>query len=404
MSIYQLSFLGKGNYRETNYCFKDNGKKIQTKFFPLALAQCYPPDKIFIVVTTTIDSDKDYQKNLDELSNELKNQKLIKITVPSGKSDNELWEIFDNVTDRLIQDITESQDKNPKLNIDITHGFRTIPFIALSSVIYFRLIKDINIKAIYYGAYEARDEEKDESPVFNLYPFVELIDWLGAAKRFIDLGDSSAFATILTKIQNQQHKERQSENPSIHLKSLGKTLEELSLALNLIRISELPSCCKKLKNQIEKEETQNEIKSYAKPFGLVLDKIKEAYRFDSSEDLAQQLKLAEHYLKSNQIVQCGILLREWIVNYTSSQLIDYDANSLEDRENIEDFLNERPNKSLKFKEDFTNEKEEKIKNFWKNISQFRNDLAHCGLGRNYLSAKKLKSNITKCLEHIQKLV
>jgi len=89
------------------------------------------------------------------------------ISIPDGKDEAEIWGIFET--------LTQNVNEGDSIVFDITHAFRSIPFLAMIAVSYLRAAKGIELNAIVYGAYDARIDDK--SPVFNLTPFVTLLDW-----------------------------------------------------------------------------------------------------------------------------------------------------------------------------------------------------------------------------------
>lgn len=40
------------------------------------------------------------------------------------------------------------------MSLDITHGFRYLPMLALLSVMHLRVVRAVQIQGIYYGAYD----------------------------------------------------------------------------------------------------------------------------------------------------------------------------------------------------------------------------------------------------------
>ncbi|WP_391527424.1 TIGR02221 family CRISPR-associated protein [Candidatus Methylacidiphilum fumarolicum] len=349
--------------------------------------------------------------NWKELKEEFKakNFKYEIICIPEGKEEQELWDIFESIAKMI--------PKQSELIIDITHGYRSLPLIALSTIVYLRQVKEVNIKGIFYGAYEAN--KNDITPVFDLSIFLDLIEWLGASKRFIDLGDSSEFAKLLNKIQNElyQEKDKEEKKPT-HLKNLGSSLKDLSLALNLSRVLEIPKICKRVEDILKNQELREEINKWAKPLDLVIDEVKETYKATAFDGLHGQIELAKKYLQHGYVMQCATLLREWIISYVC-EVIQDDSNDPEKRKEVENILNNlghkirnnRPEDSLQSREDKENIKNKlssldpKLIEAWSRIIQVRNDLAHCGMGRKKeILANELKNQVEKALDSIEELL
>ena len=67
-------------------------------------------------------------------------------------------------------------------------------FLALAHV---RKVKnDVKIERVIYGAYEAVERENPKKPVFDLTPFVSLLDWLGAVTMFLQTGEARPIADL----------------------------------------------------------------------------------------------------------------------------------------------------------------------------------------------------------------
>ena len=120
------------------------------------------------------------------------------VEIPDGADENELWSLFQAVVDAV--------DVQEEVIFDITHGFRSLPFLSLLAVAYLRQIKQIELRAILYGNFEARDRsvEPHRTPVIDLSRFVSLFDWMTAADRFIRFGDASDLARHLRAEKPEQ--------------------------------------------------------------------------------------------------------------------------------------------------------------------------------------------------------
>ncbi|HIC96177.1 TPA: TIGR02221 family CRISPR-associated protein [Candidatus Bipolaricaulota bacterium] len=100
------------------------------------------------------------------------------VRIPSGKNEQEIWDIFSTI-------VNEIEEKD-ELYLDITHAFRSLPLLATVIINYLKVMKNIQVRAISYGAMEAVgdiwtvkqiDIEQRDIPVFNLLPFDQLLDF-----------------------------------------------------------------------------------------------------------------------------------------------------------------------------------------------------------------------------------
>ena len=183
-----LSFLGLGpqdGYKETTYIKHNDKAKCETHLFPEAVARLYQPEKIVVFVTPLVR--KDEKGYLKYLHKELGSQFCPK-NIPNGNSPTELWEIF-NVCEKAV-------DEGDEIILDITHAFRSLPLLTFTVSAYLRQVKQVKLKRVIYGAFEAQDKDKNQTPIFDLTPFVRLLDWTNAVNIFQRSGDARPIANL----------------------------------------------------------------------------------------------------------------------------------------------------------------------------------------------------------------
>lgn len=108
--------------------------------------------------------------------------------IPDGNDEKEIWGIFDRVFE-LIQEGDE-------LYFDLTHGFRYLPMLILVLGNYSKLLKNVVVKSITYGNYEARDKETNEAPLIDLLALSNLQDWTSASFSFLKNGNLSMLKSL----------------------------------------------------------------------------------------------------------------------------------------------------------------------------------------------------------------
>ena len=101
------------------------------------------------------------------------------LSIPDGKSEEEMWEIFNLVYEKL--------KPNDELYFDLTHSFRYLPMLVLVLGNYAKFLKNVSVKHISYGNYEARDTDTNEAPLMDILPLTILQDWTFAAADLIQL-------------------------------------------------------------------------------------------------------------------------------------------------------------------------------------------------------------------------
>ena len=368
-----ITFLGITDYEEVEYRWHDLSKP--TKFVQEALVRWLQPETTCVLLTKEA-----RKKHWGDLCQRLQRhtQTVEGINIPDGKSEEELWEIF--------AAISKAVQEGDEIVFDITHGFRSLPMIALLTIAYLKQVKGVKVQHVVYGVYE---RDNPMAPILDLTLFADLLDWLAAAKMFITTGDSSELGQLIQEIQNDAYRNREAygENLPRALKNFGAALAEVSHDLLLTRVPNLP---KSVSNLIEKQKRASaEVSDWTPPLTLLLDKIADAYEPFQDDSLPTQATLIRWYLDHNHIVQAMTLAREWVVSYHLHKE-GKDWRDPHEREWMEQLLGE-----------FL-----KLSPLWSKITGTRNDLAHCGFGRaegQVLSAASIRQNAEEVVKQIERL-
>ncbi len=371
-----ITFLGTGIYSEVSYCW--NEREYKARFFPVAVANWLQPDCIVVMLT----EQAEVHSNWSDCRPELEAMSEVKtVRIPNGKSEDELWQIFNTLTEQV--------EEGDTIILDITHGFRSLPLIGFLVLAYLRQAKNANIKHLLYGAFDARDEN-GVTPVFDLTPFMELLDWLGAVKMFLTTGMGHELAEMLKTTQNRAWKERRGEPRE--LKSLGIALEEVSDALLLSRVPLLGNALRHFQEQLTK--ARPEIEQWAFPLAPLLERIESEYAPYANADHTQQVALIEWYLNRGHIVQAVTLMREWVISEQVTQ-DGGDPYNGQVRKQAEEKLNQSLHNEIAHTE---------LLPLWREVVYLRNDIAHCGFGRQadqVLQPNDIRKQAHKLLEKIK---
>lgn len=95
----------------------------------------------------------------------------------------------------LLQALAQTTDGAERLSIDITHGYRHLPMIALTAALYLRAARpSLAIEGLWYGAYQP---EAGTADVCNLSGLLNITDWIIALQRHDWLGDYGAIAGLI---------------------------------------------------------------------------------------------------------------------------------------------------------------------------------------------------------------
>ncbi len=383
-----LSLIGTGNYQDVTYRDEILNKEFKSRYFAEVVFNIYKPEKIYLVFT-----EEAYKKHFNELNSLMHFEK---IDIPSGKTSDEIWDMFSIISEKI--------PSNSELLIDITHSFRSQPMLILAMAVFLRVVKEVKIKKIIYGAFDAKNEN-GIAPIFDLTQFIDLIDWSYATELFVNNGISS----LLSKILKDLHERTRVENHIFSkLKTLGDNFQNISESLTFIRPKQVSEYSSKLKSTINNINLDIEKINASKPLKYLLNKIPVSLKnlilsdddnIFSDAGFILQAEIIKYYLDTQQYVQAITLSREALVSLICKK------NSLkfqkrDDRLKAEDILNEWADflsKGIKL-ETFPSQ----VGNLWTKIREARNDINHAGMRESVSPASKLKRNIEDyCSETIQ---
>ncbi|MBF6593295.1 MAG: TIGR02221 family CRISPR-associated protein [Thermaceae bacterium] len=346
-----LSMLGTNDYKEISYTW-DKKKARPHKFFQAALLEWFPQADALICVTSEAK-----EKHGQAVQQLLPKAQLIDI--PSGKDEAEYWDIFNIIGQHI--------PSGAELVFDMTHGFRSLPTLALLAVSFLRAAKAVQLKHILYGAYEAKTD--DIAPVFDLTKFVKMLDWASATNRFLDTGDASKFRPLVET--------RGAKPLNVDLNSAVQQLDSLSAALSTNRAMRIGELAQQSRKKIDQAQGADWEASHA-PLKLLLPRLKGGLDLlVRDENSSQEAQLVQSFggviwfLRHRQYEKAIGLAREWMVCFVQWKQGGNWTQSLEQREQTERWLNDAAK----------NSSEDEWKPFvalWKNLGHFRNDLLHFG--------------------------
>ena len=392
-----VTSVGVGRYEEVTYRLEGFPAR-KCRILPEALADWLKPDLTLVLLT----SEAKKHKNWNELEDALKKDKrsFEPVDIPDGKDKDELWKIFDELKEHL--------KPGDRVVLDITHAFRSLPVLTLLALTYLRVATGIVLERILYGAFEARDEAC-EAPVFDLTPFVSLLQWSAAVSLFRQTGECGPFADLLEE----------------KLKNPARSLRKLSDALSLIRTKDIAPCARKVRSDLNKAK---KVKEFALLVPLLEDEIGRLAELNADEPSAQ-LDLADWYFQKGKLVHTWLLAREAVVSHVA-KCSGWDVRKSVDRERAENALNDlrrgrqravdpvedRERAENALNEDAAKEKgdvpasggsfalqelPEGLVKAWSTLAGLRNDIAHCGFRDDAAKVRALKRNILELLENLR---
>lgn len=211
-----ISFLGKGRidprtgYRTARYRFDDSFVR-EVPYFGLALAEYLKPERLILVGTagSMWDVFFDQQGELDEALIDAVAGERVDATLLaaheeklSAKLDTQVvCQIIPYARDageqmKILLDLAEAVHSGEKIAVDVTHGFRHLPMLALVAARYLSHVAKVEIEDIYYGALEMT-LPKGETPVLRLGGMLTLLAWVEALATYDKDGDYAVFAPLL---------------------------------------------------------------------------------------------------------------------------------------------------------------------------------------------------------------
>ena len=397
-----LTFLGTSNYQPVIYQYQD--QEFETNLFPVALNHFFGPEEMYVVVTKEA-----YDKHFHELENELKEKLAIHpVKVPYGNGEDDLWEMFDK--------IVSSIPDNTELIVDVTHGFRAQPILTLSICMYLRMVKNVNIDHIVYGAFEAKESNGGKAPVWDLSPFLLLMDWNNALDKFLKSGNARELSELLRQSHQQAYKDsiKQSAFLPKRLQNVANNIQKLSEALTTVRSFESMERARGLVKTIHTPEIEEEVKMWAKPFEGLLTQVCQEYEplaaqtknnpF-SSECLCAQFQMIVWYCNKELYQQAATLAREWVISVMCRNMGKNPAH-FKEREDIAKDLGgwiERVKKGFPVTGKTKNISNQQIAELWSNLCQIRNDMNHGGHRPNPAPPETIVKKINELLDKLKML-
>jgi CRISPR-associated DxTHG motif protein len=366
MTTKAISFLGYTRpdlpYRDATYAYA--GQEWTTPFMAEATARFFKPDVLLVLVT-----EEARRQNYGDLAKRIGDHTHIQpVDIPSGKTEGELWRMFEAIAQNIAV--------GDRVIFDITNGFRSLPVLAFLAASFVRVVRGVTVEKMIYGAFDATAEGR--TPVFDLTPFVQLLDWTTATDAFLKYGRADDLPALVKCVPEYAQ--------------LGSTLQSLTAALQTSRPSETLEQAHQLALAIAQAQPTA---AATQPFGLLLDRISEEYSplahahpTDPNlarDVVAKQLEIIDWYIDKRMFVQALTAEREWMVSLT----LMYAHESLFDkgrRNEAEKLI--RHERTPAFAAQVLNI--DAIRAVWAQTTPARNAVAHHGWSLTTLSAQEIQ--------------
>ena len=346
-----ISFLGGGkqggSYRTTDYKFSDGTIYKDERYFGMALAKEVQPDRLILLGTSGSMWDVFFEAGLEDhleawstLSDAVQTDSVTIaqlqpfeqfLTDKLGLS--VTCQLIDYAKDAtgqvsILKKLDELLSENEQVVMDVTHGFRHLPLIALVAARYLQVTKNVYIQHIYYGFHS---NELKVSEVLELRGLLDMLDWVSALETFDKNGDYAVFAPLLVNV------------------GLDKTsADELERASYLERLLNASGASAKLKQVMPKLDALHSADSPL--FSLFYEPLAKRLSWYKKSSLGlQEQDLAEKYLKRKDYVRAVVYAMEGLISRETA-LNNDDVQSFTHRKAAYDHLINSKDKFKDFKE------------------------------------------------------
>jgi CRISPR-associated Csx2 family protein len=409
-----ISFLGTGTYSETEYVLAGQ-PPVRTRYAPVA--SCHFAQADSLVVFATREAEETHAQALKEAL-QLPDANVHFVLVPKGENESELWQIFSRVAENVVP--------GEELAFDVTHGLRSFPLVGLLAAAFLRVGFGIQLKSVFYGAFDVRDQSvtPNRTPMFDLTPMLTLLEWAAASDRFNRTGDSRYFASLLREEQKRLALQAQKEPARLaqigQIGKLASALTNLSQSLSLIRPHQVMQHADHLTLQAQNALSVLSQSGAALPFQMLFDSTLQAYQSlalptpegDARQDLLVQRELIQWYAQREHWMQAVSLAREWLVSWMMFHLGMTSLTALSDRHRIEGVVNSEAAEFLKAKKEGLAFQPVFLKSIpdleivlglWKALTDTRNDIDHAGMRDNPETPENLTKNIAAYIQALNGL-
>jgi CRISPR-associated DxTHG motif protein len=390
-----ITFLG---IKPQDAVYEWRGKTYPAKVMAQAIREFVQFDQMLVFVTPGAMS------GTFPILAELQDERIKPVEIVDGKDTESMWRIF--------QTVVEHVQEGETVIFDVTHGFRSLPFLAFLFIAYLKSAKNVKIESVYYGAF---DMKKDGvTPVLDLSQFVTMLDWIAAADRFVDFGDSTKLADLANKAGRFKD-----THP---MKVATQKMNSLSQALRFIRPTDAMQISAELPQALDDARSVAEEIPALRPYLFLVDDLKNAYApfafshvFEEShieETLANQRDLINWYVKRQQWAQAVSLAREWLVTWVMWHLGETDFLDQPLRESIAQTISSEAQRRLNAKKQNKIFETILLRNIphisavlgdWLALTGVRNDIDHAGMRRSPKSSQELESSIVTLCKKINDL-
>ncbi len=327
--------------------------------------------------------------------------------LPDGNTEEEIWEIFQRVFDKL-------QDSD-ELYFDLTHGFRYLPMLVMALINYSKFLKKTSVKSITYGNFESRDKVTNEAALIDLLSLSMLQDWTFAAGQFLDSGNVQSLvklnmAALRPILIRSEGKDEEAKTLKGYTNYLNAFVEDMQTCrgMNILKATNL----KKMSDLSAGMQS-----TFIKPLNPVFDKIRSSFAsFDTCTDTDDDDRLclsnpfhSAKWCADNGLYQQAItILHEGIQTIVCNDC-GFDKLDVNQRRLVASaialYIKGTPENQWSFSEEdkkrvrqlIENKELQRFASVYSSSTQFRNDLNHSGMRPKPLEASNIKKGILRTI-------
>lgn len=327
------------------------------------------------------------------------------VHIPEGKSTEEMWELFEVIYSQL--------QEGDELYLDITNSFRYLPMLLVVLVNYAKMLKNVTVKAIFYGNYDARDKVSNVAPIMDFLPLSVLQDWTSATSDYLRYGQVEKLYDLSESSINPILKDPSTRTDDVKL--LRAFVDRLKdLVGERITCRGLSIIENKNVGLLEKaaKDIQEVMIPQLKP---VFEKIKESLDiFGAKEDILNCIKAARWCCDNKMYQQTTTLLEEGLITFLCCHFkLDYKEKNFRDLMGQCLRAKTRPNEKTVFNDPALAEKLLADSVIWENkqfvtsfqsIGKLRNDYNHAGFNKNPKEVKNIIDNVESLMDDIESIL
>jgi hypothetical protein len=290
-------------------------------------------------------------------------------------------------------------------------------------------MKDATLEGLYYGAMEALGNiskiekmalEKRVVPIHDLSSFNQLMEWTNGIDQFLTSGNAKTVSLLAAKSANTILSRTNGKDRSQKtIINFAKNLDIFTKALSSCRGRDIPMNAEKLKNNLHACKKVKFNEPLNKPLKPLLEKINKQMEPFNKNIVTDGIQSARWCLEHNLVQQGYTILQEILISYFVHR-IGEDPNDFKHQNKKRTIANQavtilskklpeeqwkQPsirNKSLTYKFIDLYKNNSALIKVYRNLSNLRNDINHCGFNNNPAREKTLEINLLDYIVEVEK--